>query len=134
MDYEKAYNKALERANEYHFSGAKQCIIDTLEYIFPELKESEDEKIRKELIKYLKEGVEGYIPAGDRSDYQRWLTWLEKQKVIQTPQWMIDFLDENRIKFASLMEDYDEQREAEGKLLAIIDWLESLKKRMEKQQ
>ena len=41
--------------------------------------ESEDERIRKELIKYLKEGVEGYMPAGDRSDYQRWLAWLEKQ-------------------------------------------------------
>lgn len=37
---------------------------------------------------------------------------------------MIDFLNENRVKFASLMEDYDDQREAEGKLLAIIDWLE----------
>ena len=52
MDYEKAYKKALERANEYHFDGAKQCIIDTLEYIFPELKESEDKRI----IKALKEG------------------------------------------------------------------------------
>lgn len=41
--------------------------------------ESDDEKVRKELIKHLKEGVEGYMPAGDSSDYQRWLVWLEKQ-------------------------------------------------------
>lgn len=47
--------------------------------IHSELKESEDERIRKGLIKHLKEGAEGYEPSGDSSDYQRWLAWLEKQ-------------------------------------------------------
>ena len=50
-----------------------------LDDIFPELAGSEDEQIRKELTKHLKEGVEGYMPAGDSSDYRRWLDWLEKQ-------------------------------------------------------
>lgn len=46
---------------------------------FAEFAESEDEKVREELIKHLKEGAEGYEPAGGSSDYQRWLDWVEKQ-------------------------------------------------------
>ena len=76
MDYEKKYKEALERAKKLYEQGT---ITESLSNVFPELIESENERIRKELIKYLKEGVEGYIPAGDRSDYQRWLAWLEKQ-------------------------------------------------------
>ena len=76
----KAYDEALERARIWKDKSGmpadKQGILDD---IFPELKESEDEKIRKELTKHLKEGVEGYMPAGDSSDYRRWLDWLEKQ-------------------------------------------------------
>ena len=79
MDYEKKYKKALERANEYHFDGAKQCIIDTLEYIFPELVESEDERIRKAILNYFikcwgncKDDVYG-IHVEDV------IAWLEKQ-------------------------------------------------------
>lgn len=47
--------------------------------IFSELRESEGEKIRKELIKHLKDGAEGYEPAGNTEDYTRWLSWVEKQ-------------------------------------------------------
>ena len=84
----KAYDKALNIAKEIldHTSENYLCTHLTKEdvkdmYIrfFPELKESEDERIRKELTKHLKEGVEGYMPAGDSSDYRRWLDWLEKQ-------------------------------------------------------
>ena len=66
----KAYDKAIERA--------KSLIGDTIieesgqhiaEVIFPELKESEDERIRKEIIKYIKTGTY----------HKDWLAWLEKQ-------------------------------------------------------
>ena len=76
----KAYDEALERARIWKDKSGmpadKQGILDD---IFPELAGSEDEQIRKELTKHLKEGVEGYMPAGDSSDYRRWLDWLEKQ-------------------------------------------------------
>ena len=55
MDYEKKYKDALERAEEIiryykeHNRGDETSIED-LEQIFPELKESEDEKIRKRLL------------------------------------------------------------------------------------
>ena len=78
--YEKKYKNALERARVWKDKSGmpadKQGILDD---IFPELAGSEDEQIRKELTKHLKEGVEGYMPAGDSSDYRRWLDWLEKQ-------------------------------------------------------
>lgn len=68
----------LEEAKRlYQTANADQRYV--LESLFPELAESEDERIRKELIKHLKEGAEGYEPTGDSSDYQRWLAWLEKQ-------------------------------------------------------
>lgn len=62
-----------------HYPANKQMLNEALEFLIPELAESEDERIRKELIKHLKEGAEGYIPAGNNDDYQRWLAWLEKQ-------------------------------------------------------
>ena len=78
--YKKKYKEALERAKVWKEKSGmpkdKQGILDD---IFPELAGSEDEQIRKELTKHLKEGVEGYMPAGDSSDYRRWLDWLEKQ-------------------------------------------------------
>lgn len=83
----KAYDEAIKKAAALYkasepMSGCN-VIIETL---FPELKESEDEKIREELIKHLKEGAEGYEPAGSSSDYQRWLAWLEKQGQQEEPR------------------------------------------------
>ena len=53
MDYEKEYNAALERARKLHKDavtlGLEQDIKD-YEFIFPELAESKDEKIRKVLL------------------------------------------------------------------------------------
>lgn len=83
MDYKEKYEMALETIQEILDGGSDSIKMSRLrlrlQSVFPELKESEDEKIKKELIKHLKEGVEGYMPAGDSSDYQRWLAWLEKQ-------------------------------------------------------
>lgn len=48
----KAYDEALERAKEHYHAG---CFAPAmLERIFPELKESEDERTRKELLGFIK--------------------------------------------------------------------------------
>jgi hypothetical protein len=75
----KAYDKALERAKmEMSKDGMKNDVIaiHLAETIFPELKESEDEKIRKELISWLKSSEGQTLPI-DR--YNAALAWLEKQ-------------------------------------------------------
>lgn len=46
MDYEKAYKKALERARNVHKYSSDIAEIKRMEYIFSELAESEDDKIR----------------------------------------------------------------------------------------
>lgn len=66
------YDEALEIAKKNYMSAQDLCkdskigilnvFKNTLERIFPELKESEDEEIRKEI-----------------DDYNQWIAWLEKQ-------------------------------------------------------
>ena len=72
MDYEKAYKQALERAREIYHRG--YYVSGDIEHIFPELKESEDERIRKDIISYLqRKQNQGELDAPD------WIAWLEKQ-------------------------------------------------------
>lgn len=77
MDYKEKYEQALERAKNLHKDAidmgenirAKQC-----EIIFPELKESEDEKIRKALIRFHKSTIDVDGIKGEDI-----IAWLEKQ-------------------------------------------------------
>lgn len=74
----KAYDKALERAeNEYQTHESFNGFREMLTNIFPELKESEDEKIRKEIINVFKSLGELKIPAD--INFADIFTWLEKQ-------------------------------------------------------
>jgi hypothetical protein len=78
----KRYDEALERAKmEMSKDGMKNDVIaiHLAETIFPELKgESEDERISKEIIKYLEQTV----PHHHRDEVlksKEWTAWLEKQ-------------------------------------------------------
>lgn len=78
MDYEKKYKEALARAREIHISK------DEMEYLFPELKESDDERIKKSLIVLLRHFCEGYRPKdlefyASYKDYKEMLDWVKKQ-------------------------------------------------------
>ena len=73
----KAYDEALERARKLYEQGT---ITESLGYVFPELKESEDERIRKAIISGMKSLQEkgkytefAHIPMNDV------FAWLEKQ-------------------------------------------------------
>lgn len=89
MNYEKKYKEALERAKEIIQDYKKRNLVDILFYakedlegIFPELKESEDEKIRKVLIDYFnryKEQEECGIKTFFGIPTDNILAWLEKQ-------------------------------------------------------
>jgi len=77
MDYKQKYEQALERAKkEYKNHEAFKGFCEMLVYIFPELKESEDERIRKALIQYIKYNVS--VISGWRKE--ELIAWLEKQK------------------------------------------------------
>ena len=80
MNYEKAYKEALERAKQFSENPLLEDSGNVVEYIFPELKESEDEKIRKELIKVFS-NREKYLIDQSFGDItvSEVLAWLEKQ-------------------------------------------------------
>lgn len=48
MNYEKAYKEALEKARTIHNEHHAQC-HDVMTKVFPELRESDDEKLSKKL-------------------------------------------------------------------------------------
>ena len=74
----KAYDEALERAKSViEQNPLMEYLKKGIEYIFPELKESEDERIRKSLLKYLHTLPNHYSHDGVCAP--EWIDWLEKQ-------------------------------------------------------
>ena len=79
MDYEEKYKDALERAREsLKDGGISQNTIDYLTNVFPELKEFEDESIKKALIFYLGDMPEDTELRNGITNRDV-LAWLEKQ-------------------------------------------------------
>ena len=71
----KAYDEAIERTKKLYSNGIA-------EEIFPELKESEDEKIRKEIISILRNAYW----TSNRNRFNELVAWLEKQGEKEEPQ------------------------------------------------
>lgn len=87
MDYEKEYNHAFEIAKGY-WGGVTDFVRGILESMFPQLAESEDERIRKRLIDCLKfslKGAEEQDAAG-----------CSRQKDIEAYKWGIDCLEKQK--------------------------------------
>ena len=119
----KAYDEALERARKMVTTEPQDHTDAILKDIFPQLRESKDERARKaalEGIEYLERKL-GWDFIGD-TDILDVKEYLEKQKEQKTtPDWMPKFLDELRSKKNYF--DWDEHRDIEGHILAIINWI-----------
>lgn len=116
-----------------HYPANKQMLNEALEFLIPELKESEDEKIRKDLITFLDEiwhlGKNANFDKWDKSDCSNWIAWLEKQAEQKPVEWseydehkvkdIIYFLNSAKKHYASTVE-----------LDACVRWLWSLLQRM----
>ena len=141
-DWKKKYEEAIKKVEllrGYSIEGNAK-----IDEIFPELAESEDEKIRKEIVSFIWAFWVDHRDSVPQTS--KWLAWLEKQKdspmpedtvVFQkgveegrrlereeqkpTPDWMPKFLDELRSKKNYF--DWDEHRDIEGHILAIIKWI-----------
>ena len=77
----KAYDGLIERLKDLKFAYRFSTLCDTIEEKFPELEESEDERIRKELIGFCNSCATGQtsILVKDSSQWKRWIAWLEKR-------------------------------------------------------
>lgn len=119
----KAYDEALKRAKEINNEQRAQP-FNLMTKLFPELAESEDERIRKEMIEILKKETHEFPSSVIANKSNSWIAWLEKQK-------MIDILDEEEKEFA---EDADAIRKMcdeayqngynEGRRIEKEIWLE----------
>lgn len=71
-NYEQKYKKALDNARLMYDAGNND-VKHIVGQLFPELAESEDEKVRKEIIRFIRMEVEDEIVGN------KWLAWLGKQ-------------------------------------------------------
>lgn len=89
MNYEDKYKQALERAKD--MLSYKEVRQEDMEYLFPELAEDEDERIRKGIIRnlqYLMDRSEGFV----KEDLQERIAWLEKQGKTLNPDRVIEWM------------------------------------------
>lgn len=93
MNYEEKYKALLEQAKEeLKTCGSLDCdAAKQIFRLFPELRESEDERIRKELLEHCINRRDGKQICVDASDYRRWAAWLEKQDEKANPYSGISF-------------------------------------------
>lgn len=132
MDYEKKYKDALERAKLIRlqlFDIGEEA--NEIEHIFPELTESEDEKIKKELIDLLNVLWRHYNFPYDRNKYEEFLAWLEKQNE-QKSVWN----EEDEYQINTILHGLDLKRELykkegnkteEDRYNTQYNWLKSFK-------
>lgn len=66
------YKNALEWARQV-MNGETGFIRREVEEVFPELKESEDERIKREIVRYIN------LHKNDERKRDEWIAWLEKQ-------------------------------------------------------
>lgn len=108
MDYKEKYEEALEQARNYYPDNQ---FLDT---IFPELAESEDEKIRRAIIKSIEEDSSVYEQEVTK---EQMLAWLEKQK-------------EQKLVERATMQDFnyhdgEPDKKAWSRLIAILNYAEA---------
>jgi hypothetical protein len=77
--YKKKYNYVLKRAKALKECSLSPRIKDWVDSVFPELKESEDEMIRKWLIAQLELKSDVHNPRDLELMYLKSIAWLEKQ-------------------------------------------------------
>lgn len=139
MDYKEKYEQALERARNIRFGNPQSATANTVcEEIFPELKESEDERIRKWCISHFREC---FRVTKDNVEYQEYLNnkvipWLERLGE-QKPTWS----EEDEKILNSIIEDVmpigecpdyptDEEREYYYEGDRKVEWLKSIKDKL----
>lgn len=135
-DYKKKYEEALDRARTFNqrWQGIEvtdsELTFKELKEIFPELKESEDERIIKAIIEFVKQNKSFTHCKGVSKD--DCLTWLEKQGE-QKSTWSEDDFSILDSIICVVEEWEDSQSEEEKKYYGAStksDWLKSLKERM----
>ena len=133
----KAYDEILAKAKELKESnptdeGIQRWIEDT----FPELKESEDERIRNKLLKMFNDMERDESILDDYGlDKLKTIVWLEKQCEQKPVEWGEE--DENEYNhILKILNLVAEEQETKGynNLINSANWLKSIKDRIQSNQ
>ena len=114
----KAYDEAIGRAKKLYSNGIA-------EEIFPELKESEDEKIRKEIISILR----NTYWTSNKNRFNELVAWLENQrdkdKLIQDlGEYKVKYTQEVLEKYVNSMSNKDDERLRKTAIAFLKDFAE----------
>lgn len=66
---------SFEAAKTIYNSSNNKEVLEALETVFPQLRKNEDEKIREEILQFIK----NRDMSSCDYDYDKWIAWLEKQ-------------------------------------------------------
>ena len=116
----KHYDKAIERANS--LLSSNQLGNAWIYKLLPELKKSEDERIRKDIIVLIKDWWDR-VNKDNISTKEQMLAWLEKQSAkwseedLRHKSWILECLADGERKVPQYAEDFR----------AAYKWLESLR-------
>jgi len=118
--------EAMEILKDFHDNLALFSVRTALDTIIPELKDSEDEKIRKHIVTFIMEAEK----MGDApEECAKWLAWLEKQGEKKPAKW--SERDERAIH--CLEYTVKHFYEGEDTFKWWCDWFKSLKDRVQQQ-
>ncbi len=134
MDYEKKYKEALEKLRDFYrdYDTVSHLIDvkDELANLFPELKESDDERMLREIKRYIKEqgNKSTGLPNGTAAVADM-LAWLEKQgdkdKLIkELGEYKVKYTQEVLEKHINSMSNKDDERLRKTTIAFLKDFAE----------
>lgn len=104
MDYEQKYKEALERAKGViEQNPLMEYLKKGIEYILPELKESEDEKSKKWILEYLHDGLRK-SDEQFKDHFKAAIAWLEKQGEKPQGKSALEAISEEKVDNANKVE------------------------------
>jgi len=146
-------SEAIEIVREYYPSSGKD-LNEALETLIPELKDSEDEKIRKALLNAFQESEDSLHMVLTPHRRESFIAWLEKQgsqqlatsaktcKDEQKPAWSEDDDIKALNRISAILVDASEVKNwwkeyrliERDEMIRLTDFLKSLKDRLQPQQ
>lgn len=129
MNYEQKYKEALEKARQLCAYPTTKPFISDLKDLFPELSESEDDKIREALIALVKCNEKSGYTLLNNVSTSSMLAWLEKQDEPQVRtgiEWVntIDDACDKRYSEEYAEGEYCHEQSFKWGFQEGVDWLE----------
>ena len=129
MNYEKLYKDALERARQCLDKGHPDTCFVRPDIIFPELAESDDERIRKWIINHLEYNFLNTSIADERIKCKEAIAWLEKQGdkdrlIKELGEYKVKYIQEVLEKHINSMSNKDDERLRKTTIAFLKDFAE----------